>query len=267
MKKSFPLLFAVLIGQTLFSQQKKSTLMISLGPSFPVGNYSNTIAGKEQPGYATMGGTVTLSYAHRMGSGFSAIAMVALQKNGFNSSAFEQQLSQSAFFIITGTARYYPNWEVQSKSWLNKYGLAGLSKNILAEGRDKKLSWHFKLLAGVINSSLPSFNASSKSDTSYVVYVRGGQSATGLCFAAGTDIRYQINKLFSIVVSLDYTGSSTLSFNSVQRYITATDGGLSIPGIYQFNNSVRPPIFQQNINEVRQAINTVNLSAGMALSL
>jgi|GEM_PF-3009794 len=265
MKKLFPLFLVTLISHPILSQQNKSTLTIHAGPSFPVGNYSKTAAGNEHSGYAQMGGAISLSYARRIGKSFSAIVMAGIQKNAFNTAAFEQQLSQSAFIIAAGPARLYPNWEMLSKSWINKYGLAGLSKNLLAEGTGKKLSLHVKLLAGIINSSLPSINGSSKSDTSYVVFVQNGQTATGLCFAAGTDIRYQVSKLISVVLSIGYTGSSTLSFKNVQQYITATDGGLTIPAVYQFSNSVRPPISQQKVYEARQAINTVNLSTGIAI--
>jgi len=104
MKNLIPLFLAILMCQKLFSQQNKSTLAISIGPSFPVGNYSKTEADIEQSGYAAMGGAVSLSYAHRIGNGFSVVAMVGIQKNGTNKAAFEKQVSQSAFVIAPGPA-------------------------------------------------------------------------------------------------------------------------------------------------------------------
>jgi len=266
LKKLLFFFLVFLLSNAAISQNTKSTISINIGPSVPVGNYSKTDQANSLSGYAKMGSAVSLSYAYSLSDDVSIIAMFALQKNAINTTAFESQLSQSAFGFAGGAARYYGNWDVQEKSWFNKYGLLGLSKNMLKGKKSNKVSLHVKLLAGLVNSKSPEFNASSKSDTSYVLMTQGSQSATGFCYVVGADAGYKISRLFSIVLSLDYTGSSQLSFKNVQQRITATNGGLVVPGLHWFSNSVWPPIITQAVYEAKQPISTINVRAGVSIS-
>src|ERR1044072_2017671 len=97
MPKRLPLiLFLSFIAFGSYSQ--KSTLTLSLGPSFPVGDFAAKNIDNKQAGFASVGEQVNISFDYKVGKHISLSAMLYGQRNGLNRKAMESNLSQRKFY-------------------------------------------------------------------------------------------------------------------------------------------------------------------------
>lgn len=260
----------VLISQYSYCQNEthKNHLSLSIGPSIPIGNFSSTNPLNNLSGFAKLGETINLSVIHRLNKNFGLIAMLYGQRNSLNTISLAHQFAETGIYFgsIGGRPNYYPNWVIDKKSWYVESILLGVGDEFLI-GSNSRLSFIVKALIGIANVQLPKLNASSETDTSFATITQNGGSTFGLSYLASVGIKFKLNKKFRLVFNTDYFGASKVNFKNVTEQIIATNGGLTVPGVHSFANSVLSPQGISFTTTNKQPIGVVNINFGAALRL
>src|SRR5260221_6904555 len=138
MKKNWLLSSAlILLAFNCFAQNKNNgTIVFSVGPSFPVGNYGSKDIMNNSAGLAKPGEKASLSFYSKRKKQFGFTVAIQAQRNPLNTKALENgfskaQFSRSVFFSSNGTTEptpsftTYPNWKFDKHAWLAASLLAG----------------------------------------------------------------------------------------------------------------------------------------------
>jgi len=214
-----------------------------------------------------VGETVNFTILHKINKEIGLIAMLYGQRNGLNTNLIAQQFAETAipFYYNGGGPNYYPNWTIDKKSWYLASFLLGISDELFI-GSSGKLSFTAKALIGVADVQLPKLSASSKTDTSFATISQSSASALGLSYLAGVGLKYKWNKKLYFIFSIDYFGTTKISFKNVTETIAATNGGLNIPGMYSLSNSKLPPQGYTSTTTIQQPIGSIDANFGIAIN-
>jgi len=271
MNYKLPLVISfVFVVHFSYSQKeyKKDFLSLSIGGSIPVGSYSGTDFSNSSDGFAKLGQLMNVSFSHKLNQHLALTAMLYGQRNAVNSSKLESDLSKQDFFLDpnSATPRNYSYWVVDKKSWYVESIQIGITEEVYLS-EDKKVSFLASALVGPAYAQLPKMQAQSFSDTSYVVLNQSAASAFAFSYSINASLKYAMNKKFSLLFNAGYFGTSKINFKNVNSSIIATNGGLTVPGIYSFSNSVYPIIYDSESDNIKQTISSINISVGLGLSL
>jgi hypothetical protein len=248
------------------AQEAKFSLALDIGTSLPVGAFSKAKSEKSKTAHAIPGWCTSASVSYRLISGIDLIGVFHLQQNSTDNKFYEDYFIDNPLIFLDGSTRYYANWKVKKHFWSVKSGLLGVSRKLTKESSDNKLSVKVKILAGISFVTHPKFSATSKTDTSFILLDRSSASSSGLTFLGGFDLFYKIDKQLSMKFSSDYLWTSKMLFTPLDLSLSATDGGLVVPNLYQISNSVKPPVFNRIGYETRQLISSINIRLGMSLA-
>jgi hypothetical protein len=260
-----------LITCACFAQKnnRKSSLTLSLGPSFPVGSYAAKSLGNDKAGFASIGEQVNISYDLPIGKYVDISFMLYGQRNGLNRKAMEGELSQSKFYgsgffvwspgtvpPTNPTYTTYPNWKVDKKAWLMGSALGGVSAEIPFKPTSK-YSFIAKLMVGAVYVSSPKLYGESITDTAQAYVEQTSKSAFGVSYLVRAGIKYNLNKKWSFVAAIDHFATNSIKFKDVKATVTTfkTVGGL-------------PQATQSSMTaDASQTINALNLNVGISLRL
>lgn len=259
------LIFPYTYAQTV---SDKNTLSLSIGPSFPVGHFSSTDPSDKLSGYAKAGEAIDIAFAHEVHNGFGLTAMLFGQRNGLNTNALARQLAETGIvFGFNGASpNHYPNWTIDKASWYTASLLAGITEQLPLK-KNSKFSFTARALIGAAHVQSPKLNGSSKTDTSYAVISQNNASAIAFSYIAGIGLKYQCGKRIYLFLNADYFGTAPVSFKNITESIAATNGGLTVPGVYSLSNSRQPVWVASFTSNVKQPIGAINGKLGVALSL
>ena len=267
MKKLFIVLLSFLSSKHLCAQKiaDKNLLSLSIGSSIPVLHFGNA---SNSPGYAKVGGSVSISFTHQMNKQIGITAMLYAQTNRLNSDVLATQFEKTSFFgnAGLGSPRQYSNWAVQKKNWQMQSFLIGIT-NAIPSRKNSKTVFTVKTLIGIAHVQYPALNATSISDTAYVTANQTGASAFGFGYMVGIGVKYKLNKRLRLFLNCDYAGTSQIRFKNIISTTTATNGGLTIPNIYSFANSVGPILIDINKADTKKEVTVVNAGIGIGVIL
>ena len=242
------------------SNSERSSLSLSIGASIPVGDFSKTDANNTSSGYAKTGETVKLSFGYKLTKIIGLEAMAYGQRNTLNTGAFQKELDKTYFFQ---DARNYPNWEVEKKNWMTGSVLAGVTGEYAIDPKNK-ISIKAKALAGLALVKSPDLKAESRSDNAYATFTGNYGSDKGISFLLGAGLNYKLSNHFGLFLNSEYFKTRKISFKEATEIIMATDGGLIVPGLYNFKNSLNHPISYGEIGTREQIISTISLNTGLS---
>ena len=251
----------------LFCQSNKGTLSLSIGPSFPLGNYAKTDQANNLSGYSKAGESINISFNYKLNNGVVFEAMLYGERNGLNTKAFANQFSEAGFFTFYGDPRYYSNWTIDKKSWNVESLLLGVTRHWPIGKPNGRISILAKTLLGLAYVQSPELNANSKTDTSYVILHQNNASAIGTSFLLSAGVEYRLSKKIGIVFSCDYFGTTQILFKNITEGIAATNGGLRVPKIYSLPNSESTPIAESITDNSKQTIISINIKLGICFTL
>ena len=248
----------------LFAQSisERCSLSLSIGTSIPFGDFSKTDPNNTLSGYAKTGETVKLSFNYKLTKIIGLEAMVYGQRNALNTGEFEKQLDATYFFQ---DERNYSNWEVEKKPWMTGSVLAGVTGEYALD-HTNKISVKAKALGGLALVKSPDVKAESRSENAYAAFEGAYGSAKGFSILLGAGLNYKLNNRFRLFLNSEYFTTRKLSFKESTEAIMATDGGLIVPGLYNFQNSRNTPISHGQIGTREQLISAINLNAGLSFS-
>lgn len=272
----------------------RSFLSVSAGPSFPIGNFSNTDSGNELAGFAKTGEEVTISYTRKLNQHFGIVATLLGQRNGLNTKSLKQQFSRTKFVdpntsFSAGNINpadpsqlpephynyvYYSNWNIEKHTWLSGSLLLGGSG--IFPVQDSKLTFIIKGMAGVIYISSPKIEASdfTKEEASNIINTskidieQSSESAFGFSYLAYGGVNYQAGKRIYLLLGINYLGTAKIRFPEVTSKIKAFHS--SEPSSHpDLNTSPISVSSSENVitASTKQTIQTIGLNLGIALEL
>ena len=264
----FSICFAILQNSYSQTNNDKNVISLSIGLSLPVGSFASTDPSDKLAGYAKVGETINISILHKLNKNIGIVATLYGERNGLNTNLLAKQFAETAipFYYNGGGPNYYPNWVIDKKSWYLESFLLGLNDEFFIKP-SSKLSFTAKALIGIADVQLPKLNASSKTDTSFATITQNGASALGLSYLASVGVKYKWSKILYLIFGINYFGTAQISFKNVTETITATNGGLNVPGVYSFSNSKLPIEELISTNTNKQPIGSVNVNFGIEISL
>lgn len=254
MNKFLSITILCLCFSQIFGQNKTNELSLSFGPSFPLGDYSNTSLNNKFSGFAKTGQAISINYSRRLKNNLGLEAMLYGQRNPINTSAFANELSKSGGFT---------NWTVNEKSWYATSLLLGISKELAISSGKNKISIKPNVLAGVAYAQSPSIKAESKMNDMYAKFTQSKSNGFGASILVGTLVSYQLSPVIGLSFHLEYLTTSKITFDNITSEFAATNGGLVIPGLYEISNSRNPPIYSQSNFSQKNSINALNTKLGI----
>lgn len=259
------ILLAIIICSALsgFSQtiSSKSSITLSVGPSFSLGDYGNTDKENNYAGYSNTGINASISYRYKLNKTIGLEAMVYGQQNALKTSALEKNFSEAS--LLDQQPGYYSNWSIEKKNWQIGSFLVGVSGEIPSEN-SSKLSFNAKILLGLAYSKSPDIKGDSRNENDYAIII--GKYGTGIApsWLISPAVNYQLNNRFKLSLNTSYFGTTKISFKDVTEVIAATNGGLIIPGFYDLKNSVNGPIIYEDKTTRKQSIQSISVNFGVS---
>ncbi len=195
---------------------------ISIGPSFPTGDFTKTDLNDSTSGWAKTGVAINISYAYRLTHNFGIQIMGNFSSNRFDNlkyrDALEIQHSDTMFSIES------------TKNWSGGGLLVG---PYLRFPLSEKLSWDFRALFGFYAGYSPKVTIrASTDDEALPSYYRESGSAFSYGYSFGTGFKYRLSKYYLLLFG-DYL-SSPLKFKNAsgwdinnEPYLTSFDQNVS----------------------------------------
>ena len=232
-KKLFLTISFILLTITGFTQDRKGYIGISLGPSFPVGDYAATSG--EDAGYADRGLNMSLvNFCYK----FNENIGITASWHGIANPVDAQKMAEDIWSTDPSLS-----WELETTSW----SLGGLSGGILISFPSNNLDFDLKALIGFAGATSPQLDVTvSDGFSSASLLQEEQQSNTSFSFSFGGGVRYHISEKWALNLNLDYF---TTQVKFPEFIISLSDGS------YQPAES-----FEQNIS-------VLNLTAGIGYRL
>lgn len=230
------LILIILLTITVQSeaQDKKGYISLSLGPSFPIGDFSSKDIDNGKAGFAATGGLLEISFAYKLGEGnFGITALLRDQVNLFDNQSFVNEFTSK--FPTT-------YWTVEGDGWgMGAFLFGGYGSFPFA----KKASFDTRLMLGVSVATSPEITITETEKGKTTWLNQSSASTSAFTYLIGAGFKYEIGKRLCLLTNLDYLGAKP-EFSSVQY--------LSSDGSMEWNT-------------FSQKIGTINLSAGIALKM
>lgn len=225
-------LFALITSS--YSQDEKGFIGISLGPSIPIGDFASKDVKNSSAGGADPGAIFNLSFSYKLGeSNFGIAGLLHGQSNPFNSQVLiDNVFDQSAPVNLTVESE---NWEIGGLM-LGGFGSFPITQ---------KVSFDTRAMIGYLNASSPEFTITYSTNAQKGWIKTESASTYSLSYLVGAGFKFDVGKKIYLLTNVDYL-SSNPEFTDVS--IKSSDG-----------NSQKKTI--------KQSINSINLSVGIALKL
>lgn len=216
------------------AQISKSAVNISVGPSFPTGDFGSKNLYDNNSGLATTGAFAEISYSYQFSKFFGFIAAVKGKVHSVDKSTL------ASYSVPEGVGA---SLSISATPWRAGNIMAGAFQSIPITS-DEKFVFEIKEMAGV------QFTKSPAIKVSVVVPNMGSftsneeaQNATSFAYTFGLGFKYNINKTIGLRLYGDYNGTRpTFTFTSY-------------------------PADAPEQQEFKQNINTFDLGLGIAIGL
>ena len=226
-KTLFLLLFASL---ALFGQNTKSNIGLSIGPSFPLGDFARTEISDSTSGWAKTGFDIQISYTYRIVHNFGIAALGVYSSNKFNATKYKDELET-----------LHPDYGVSIETRRNWSSGGMLFGPYLHFPLSEEVSWDIRALFGFYGGYSPHFiiRATQKETGEKAEYLRQSGKAFSFGYSLGTGFKFKLSAYYFLVfadylaspvqfdnvVGWDWEGEPyTTSFKQEISYITLTFG-------------------------------------------
>jgi hypothetical protein len=221
------MLFVTVIGYS----QDKGYFAVSLGPSFPTGDFGSKDVNNESAGLATTGAIFDLTFAQKFGKNLGMTLMLRGQANGVDAQPLIDELyNQSP----------QASWSADSETW----GIGGFMGGLYGSfpmGENGKVTFDTRAMIGYINATSPEITVyGNYLGTTFWVRTESAD-AGAFAYLFGAGFRFNLGKHFCILTNLDYLGATP------EFYDVATTSSI---GTYETNT-------------YQQKFGTVNVGVGI----
>ncbi len=215
MTKYVSLIFIFSFSHLDLYSQDKGYLAISIGPSFPVGDFRSIDFDNERAGFAEVGTVTDFSFAYRFGKSLGIAAMLRWQSNGLDIDP-----------LLSEMKKLYPTakWSATSDNWTLNGFLLGFYSSFPIE--KSTTCFEVRAMLGYMSATLPDYSISGTSNGVTLISKINTQSAGTACFLLGAGFRFKIGAKASILLNMDYSSataefqhtSNTTNFSSSSNY-------------------------------------------------
>lgn len=208
MKTFFISLVFVLTTIFCFGQvtTDKGYIGISLGPSFPTGDYASTDLDNENAGFAKGGAIFDFSFGYKLGKYFGIAAMLRGQSNPIDAVAIE-----------TASANSFPGiaWNVDADPW----SLGGLMLGLYGSFPigPGQTAFETRLLIGHMSVTLPEIMLTGSVNGITFRGISESKTAGGFAVLLGGNFRFNVGRKISLLAMLDLNLTS-VEFENVFTY-------------------------------------------------
>jgi hypothetical protein len=269
MKKQISLfLIAYLLMFQYTHAQTENNIMLSVGPSFFMGDFAMPGISNQYAGSAKIGETINLSFEHKFNQYIGLVAMLYGQRNSLNTGRLADKFAETGidFGFSGASANFYPNWVVDKKAWYLESFFLGVAEEFPCT-TSGKFSITAKALIGIAQIQSPTLSASGHSDTSFAVIYQNGITAFALSYLVSGGARYRWSKKIYFLVDISYLGAKQFGTKNISAFMAATNGGLVVPMVYSLSNSRLPPQARSETASYTQTIRSINGYFGIGLIL
>lgn len=236
MKKLFITILAfVAITTQGFANDGKGYIGISLGPSFPIGDFGSKNINKPNAGLAGTGAVFDISFAYKLGaSNFGVTALIRGQANSMDEMVFQNELRKE------NPGAY---WSADIDSWTNSgIMVGGFGSFPLSD----KASFDIKAMIGLSIATVPEMNITGTFPGAGSFWVRqDNMSASSLAYLVGAGFKFGLGSKLYLLTNLDIFGSNPEFVNVT---VIGSDGS-------------------REYSTFNQKMTTFNLSVGLAFKL
>ena len=177
---------------------------LSIGPSFPQGDFAKTDLADSTSGWAKTGVAVNFNYAYRITHNFGITGIINYSSNAFNTSSYKSALEEA-----------HPDTTFSVISQSNWNGGGIFFGPYLTFPIGDAFSWDVRGLFGFYGATSPRLTINPRTDdgnTDLGDYIRQRASAFSYAFMVGTGFKYQFSKYYLLVFG-DYV-TSPLKFQN-----------------------------------------------------
>ena len=207
MRKSLYILFVILVSAgALGAQSERNYIGLSIGPSFPGGDFAKTDLNDSTSGWAKTGVALQANYCYRITHNFGVSVMVSYSSNKFDNIEYKDAL---------GERHQDTSFSVENqKNWTTGGIMIG---PYLRFPLSSKLSWDIRGYVGFAGSTSPKLTIRAtdvQTNEPLEPYYRESANALNFSYMLGTGFKYALNKYY-ILLFADY-------FATVMEYDNVT---------------------------------------------
>lgn len=238
-RNSLLLAFLLLLALNVASQEKddqqkkeplkENQINFSIGPSFAMGDFSESSTTNENSGFAGNGVNLYLYYNHRFAKNFGVSAKWFGNSNKYDSGPMIKELNSE-----TGVS-----WTSSDSYWATGGILIGLALYIPL---DENVMFDFRILGGLVWSTSPEVKYSVTSHPEEWVKLEDAYSMKD-GFNFGFGLTYFFNPKWGLNINLDYLNAA---FQYDEVFILNSDGE------------------RTHVHDVKQPFEVFNVTAGIS---
>lgn len=203
------LLVIFLFSSSSYSQTtNRNYVGLSIGPSFPLGNFTKTNFNDTTSGWAKTGVSLVFDYAYRITHNFGVMGIISYSSNGFNNLAYRDSLNAS-----------HPD-TTYSVEGVSGWGGGGIMIGpYLRFPLGDNLSWDIRGVFGLYGGATPKITVRATDDQTgedLVPYTRQSSRAYSYSYMVGTGFKYRLSHYYILLFG-DYL-STSLKFNNFTEW-------------------------------------------------
>lgn len=230
MKKSiFSVLFVCLNILTAYSQDK-GYIAVSLGPSFPSGDFGSKDLDNEAAGLANTGAIFDITYAQKFGKSLGMTILLRGQANSVDPDPLIDEL----YAQVPGVP-----WSASTGNWGMGGFMAGLYGSFPMGG--EKVTFDTRAMIGYISATSPEITISGFADTQYFWVTTESATGEAFGFLIGAGVNFHIGQRLGLLLNFDflgakpefldvgtYTSLGTLTYDTYQQQFSTLNIGAGI---------------------------------------
>ncbi|MCF6341367.1 MAG: outer membrane beta-barrel protein [Bacteroidales bacterium] len=185
------------VSLTVVGQNTRNSIGLSIGPSFPLGDFSHAEIADSTSGWAKTGFAIQISYAYRIAHNFGITALGLYSGNKFNASKYKEELE-----IL------HPDYGVSIETRRNWSSGGMLLGPYLHFPLSDAISWDIRALFGFYGGYSPQFiiRATQKVTGEKAEYIRQSGKDFSFGYSVGTGFTFELSNYY-ILIFADYLGS------------------------------------------------------------
>jgi hypothetical protein len=202
------LLFILLLSAKGLSQDK-GYIAVTLGPSFPVGNFADTDVDNDAAGLAQGGAIFDVTFTYKLAKKLGVVAILRGQANNVDNAVIENEL-----FTQTGRT-----WTADTEGWTTGALLVGGYASLPIS---RKIAFEPKAMIGFAGVTSPELNITLDGSGGAGWVKQDSEMAESFSYLVGAGFKFDVGRKICLLVNVDYFATKP-KFKDIQ--ITSSEGG------------------------------------------
>ena len=230
MLKKYSLLVILLSFVTYSNAQDKGYIGLSVGPSFPMGDYGSSSFNNADAGLAQTGLMLDLSFGYKLGNNFGIAALLRTQANPIDEDVFD-------VFSFPGISM-----TVKTEPWgIVNFLFGGYATVPIGE---VKVNFDARALLGFAGATSPELDMTISDGVTSEWVRQSSETSTSFAYLFGAGFRFNVGSKICLLTNIDYSSTSA-----------------------EFDVTTTSSAGESETGSIEQTLSTVNLSVGVGIRL